>query len=435
MGSRRSNAEPGAPPEPRPPRDHGARPRAQARRAREADKKLAAANTELRRRMAEGKSLESERRAAERGLHEVHARFESAFASAPIGMALVDMEGRWLQVNDALCRITGHTRAELQGDDAAGPDPSRGRRSRRGLPARAARRPDSQLPDREALPPRVGPLRLGAVDRLARPRRPGQGPLRRLPGPGHLRAEGAGAAPRVPDRSRLPDRALQPAPLRAGAGAGGRAGGALRRPGRRARDRPGQLQGRQRHLRPQGGRRPAQGRGGRREASHPPDGPSGAARRGRVRGAPSPGGCRPGPESRRTGSSRRWAGTSRCSGTESIRVTASVGVAMFDGLSAAEVLACADLAMYEAKEAGRNRFALYSPARGRAGAGSARQTEAERLRTALRGRSLRPVRSADPRPAGRPRFASTRSCCASGTTRAASRSRPARSCTSPSASG
>jgi diguanylate cyclase (GGDEF)-like protein/PAS domain S-box-containing protein len=50
---------------------------------------------------------------AERGLREVQARFESAFTSAPIGMALVDMDGRWLQVNDALCRITGHTREAL----------------------------------------------------------------------------------------------------------------------------------------------------------------------------------------------------------------------------------------------------------------------------------------------------------------------------------
>jgi PAS domain S-box-containing protein len=49
----------------------------------------------------------------ERGLHEDHqARFESAFNSAPIGMALIDMGGRWLQVNDALCRITGLTRDE-----------------------------------------------------------------------------------------------------------------------------------------------------------------------------------------------------------------------------------------------------------------------------------------------------------------------------------
>ena len=70
-------------------------------------------------------------------------------------------------------------------------------------------------------------------------------------------------------------------------------------------------------------------------------------------------------------------------GDQSIRVTASVGLAMFDRLSATEVLACADVAMYEAKEAGRNRFALYRPPRGSPGPVSARQAEAERLRTAL----------------------------------------------------
>ena len=39
--------------------------------------------------------------------------FENAFTYAPIGMALVDMDGRWLQVNDALCRITGYTAEEI----------------------------------------------------------------------------------------------------------------------------------------------------------------------------------------------------------------------------------------------------------------------------------------------------------------------------------
>jgi hypothetical protein len=47
----------------------------------------------------------------------------------------------------------------------------------------------------------------------------------------------------------------------------------------------------------------------------------------------------------------------------SIRITTSVGVALFDGLSDVELLAYADLAMYEAKETGRNRFALYRPQR------------------------------------------------------------------------
>jgi diguanylate cyclase (GGDEF)-like protein len=46
-------------------------------------------------------------------------------------------------------------------------------------------------------------------------------------------------------------------------------------------------------------------------------------------------------------------------GARTIHVTASVGVALFDGLRAPEILAHADLAMYEAKAAGANRFAMY----------------------------------------------------------------------------
>ena len=70
-------------------------------------------------------------------------------------------------------------------------------------------------------------------------------------------------------------------------------------------------------------------------------------------------------------------------GDRSIRVTASVGVVLFDGLSAAELLAYADLAMYEAKAAGRDRFTMYRPPRGRKRRASARLEEAERIRKAL----------------------------------------------------
>jgi diguanylate cyclase (GGDEF)-like protein/PAS domain S-box-containing protein len=54
------------------------------------------------------------RRHAEHGLGRVHRHFEIAFSNAPIGMALVDMNGNWLQVNNALCRITGHEENELK---------------------------------------------------------------------------------------------------------------------------------------------------------------------------------------------------------------------------------------------------------------------------------------------------------------------------------
>ena len=39
--------------------------------------------------------------------------FETAFAHAPIGLALVSLEGRWLKVNAALCEWLGYSEAEL----------------------------------------------------------------------------------------------------------------------------------------------------------------------------------------------------------------------------------------------------------------------------------------------------------------------------------
>lgn len=68
---------------------------------------------------------------------------------------------------------------------------------------------------------------------------------------------------------------------------------------------------------------------------------------------------------------------------QAIRVTASVGAAMFAGLSDVEALAYADLAMYEAKETGRNRFEMYRPLEGGREHVSARLAEAERIRRAL----------------------------------------------------
>jgi diguanylate cyclase (GGDEF)-like protein len=69
----------------------------------------------------------------------------------------------------------------------------------------------------------------------------------------------------------------------------------------------------------------------------------------------------------------------------SIRITASVGVALFDGLNAMDVLAHADMAMYEAKQAGRNRFVLCQP--GKSPGKDPESTlymEVERIRLAIR---------------------------------------------------
>jgi diguanylate cyclase (GGDEF)-like protein/PAS domain S-box-containing protein len=74
--------------------------------------------------MREGQAIVrdvSERVAAEEALREsveqiaqAEQRFRTAFEAAPIGMALSDLDGRFLQVNDALCAITGYTRDELE---------------------------------------------------------------------------------------------------------------------------------------------------------------------------------------------------------------------------------------------------------------------------------------------------------------------------------
>jgi diguanylate cyclase (GGDEF)-like protein/PAS domain S-box-containing protein len=61
----------------------------------------------------------TERIALEHTLRETEARFRGAFEEAPIGMALLDLDGRLTQVNDAVCRILGYPSDELVGMTAA----------------------------------------------------------------------------------------------------------------------------------------------------------------------------------------------------------------------------------------------------------------------------------------------------------------------------
>jgi diguanylate cyclase (GGDEF)-like protein/PAS domain S-box-containing protein len=48
-----------------------------------------------------------------RRLAEAEERWRSTIDNAPIGIALVDLDGRWLRVNRTLCQIVGFTEAEL----------------------------------------------------------------------------------------------------------------------------------------------------------------------------------------------------------------------------------------------------------------------------------------------------------------------------------
>ena len=78
------------------------------------ESKFASTIEQLRQGISDRERIAKEAREAERGLREVRERFESAFDNAPIGMALIATDDRWLQVNDALCRITGHTAGALK---------------------------------------------------------------------------------------------------------------------------------------------------------------------------------------------------------------------------------------------------------------------------------------------------------------------------------
>ncbi|HJU06731.1 MAG TPA: PAS domain S-box protein, partial [Nitrospiraceae bacterium] len=57
----------------------------------------------------------TDRKLTEKALQEIRERFIAAFGYAAIGMAVVATDGRFLQVNEALCRILGYSGSELLG--------------------------------------------------------------------------------------------------------------------------------------------------------------------------------------------------------------------------------------------------------------------------------------------------------------------------------
>lgn len=54
-----------------------------------------------------------ERQAISELIDESDARFQQIFDQAPIGMALVSLEGKWLKINQSLCDILGYAESEL----------------------------------------------------------------------------------------------------------------------------------------------------------------------------------------------------------------------------------------------------------------------------------------------------------------------------------
>ena len=336
---------------------------------------LAAVNLELRRQIAD-------RELVERGLHESHARFESAFTSSPIGMALVDMEGRWLQVNDALCRITGHARVELEATTLRAithpEDVDSDVESMRDLVA--AKIPSAQIEKRyrHARGHYLWVLLTLSLVRDDRGR-----PLYVVSQVQDIseRKELAARLEYLLDhdfltglfnRRRLQQELAHEAERASRYGAKGavlmidldnfkdvndafghKAGDDLLRGVAGAlkhRIRQTDLVARV---------------GGDEFAMLLPEAGADQARLVAEDVVQAVG--------------RQVA----VLGDRSIHITASVGVALFEGLGAAEVLECADLAMYEAKQAGRNRVALYKPSLGHRELISARFVETQRIRNAV----------------------------------------------------
>ena len=87
-------------------------------------------------------------RVAERERLEAVTLFQQGFDAAPIGMVLTDpLQGRYVRVNDAMCRLLDRSRESLIGVEHRRRHPSRRSWRRSAIPTRdAGRHPDGSRP-------------------------------------------------------------------------------------------------------------------------------------------------------------------------------------------------------------------------------------------------------------------------------------------------
>ena len=201
-----------------------------------------------------------ERVEAQRALAEAEERFRTAFEEGAAGMAIVSPDGRLLRVNRALCAITGHQPAELEGRTMLSllhPDdrPQHDEESDRMLSGQIA----TARGERRYLHDDGRVVWVVRVDH-ARARRRRRAAALPHPGPGRHGAPPLRGRAAPHGRPRRAHRPAQPALVRARARAPRRPRRPLRPARRRAADRRRPVQERQRHARPQR-RRPADRQG------------------------------------------------------------------------------------------------------------------------------------------------------------------------------
>ncbi len=187
---------------------------------------------------------ESELRAAEE-------RFRRAFEDAGTGMAVIgvagDKDGRFLEVNDELCQITGYPREQLlRMTEAALLHPDDLPSLDEGIRLVMAGQADTHRGE-VRLVSASGDTVWASISSSVVRDSDGEPQMRLLADARHLRAQAVRGPAAAPGRPRRADRADQPPAVRGGARARAGRGQALRPRRRRAGARPRQLQVRQRH--------------------------------------------------------------------------------------------------------------------------------------------------------------------------------------------
>ena len=151
----------------------------------------------------------TDRRRAEAELREAQERFRSAFEHAPIGMALISIDGRLFRVNRALVQILGRGESELLASSMLDLCHPRRPRPVSRAGAAAVRGRDAERAARAALRAPRRPPGVGVAERVARARRQRPAAVPRVPGRGHRRTPRQRRSARAPGRARPADRAAR----------------------------------------------------------------------------------------------------------------------------------------------------------------------------------------------------------------------------------